>query len=442
MTKQENLALLKDFSPDFPRDALKEIQENKEDYIPELLESLDFAVRNANELLESKSDYFLFTYAMFLLAEFREKKAFPYLVAMLRLPEDQIDFLLGDRLTEGFSQVLFCTYDDENLQLLHDIIEDKDVYEWARVAALNVYKLLYLEGHVDQEEIVSTLRTLIYDKLPPDDSYVVFTGIVGCVIDSHLYDMIPDVRFLYNNDRVDTVVYGHYDGFIDSIFYKERSESPYINDAISEMKWWYCFKKEDENQEYDNDSLDKMIEDMRKGIKQETATQKVQKTKKIGRNEPCPCGSGKKYKKCCIVAERSSIPATPTITSVEDKYDLLERYPKDSKTFKSIYEEEAVSIDMLVYKALNHRTIPMWVKRDWEQERLGKIYYLNDALKLFLDKCRREQISSFSAYDERFMVHYRSRGWVFALIDLIEDSDSNEITNIRQIATETVNKFS
>ena len=24
-----------------------------------------------------------------------------------------------------------------------------------------------------------------------------------------------------------------------------------------------------------------------------------QKNKKIGRNDPCPCGSGKKYKKCC-----------------------------------------------------------------------------------------------------------------------------------------------
>ena len=23
------------------------------------------------------------------------------------------------------------------------------------------------------------------------------------------------------------------------------------------------------------------------------------KAKKIGRNDPCPCGSGKKYKKCC-----------------------------------------------------------------------------------------------------------------------------------------------
>lgn len=26
-------------------------------------------------------------------------------------------------------------------------------------------------------------------------------------------------------------------------------------------------------------------------------------TPKIGRNEPCPCGSGKKFKKCCIMKE-------------------------------------------------------------------------------------------------------------------------------------------
>lgn len=31
--------------------------------------------------------------------------------------------------------------------------------------------------------------------------------------------------------------------------------------------------------------------------------------RKIGRNDPCPCGSGKKYKKCCIASvmkERST----------------------------------------------------------------------------------------------------------------------------------------
>ena len=25
-----------------------------------------------------------------------------------------------------------------------------------------------------------------------------------------------------------------------------------------------------------------------------------QKKKKVGRNDPCPCGSGKKYKNCCL----------------------------------------------------------------------------------------------------------------------------------------------
>ncbi len=29
------------------------------------------------------------------------------------------------------------------------------------------------------------------------------------------------------------------------------------------------------------------------------ATQTAEPTKKVGRNDPCPCGSGKKYKKCC-----------------------------------------------------------------------------------------------------------------------------------------------
>jgi len=31
---------------------------------------------------------------------------------------------------------------------------------------------------------------------------------------------------------------------------------------------------------------------------------------KIGRNDACPCGSGKKHKKCCLVAE-SSLPLSP-----------------------------------------------------------------------------------------------------------------------------------
>jgi len=31
----------------------------------------------------------------------------------------------------------------------------------------------------------------------------------------------------------------------------------------------------------------------------DTVKEPVRKTGKVGRNDPCPCGSGKKYKKCC-----------------------------------------------------------------------------------------------------------------------------------------------
>lgn len=33
---------------------------------------------------------------------------------------------------------------------------------------------------------------------------------------------------------------------------------------------------------------------------QYVGTRTVTKTKTVGRNEPCPCGSGRKYKKCCV----------------------------------------------------------------------------------------------------------------------------------------------
>ena len=34
--------------------------------------------------------------------------------------------------------------------------------------------------------------------------------------------------------------------------------------------------------------------------------QPVRKEKKAGPNDPCPCGSGKKYKKCCMQKEKNA----------------------------------------------------------------------------------------------------------------------------------------
>jgi len=44
-------------------------------------------------------------------------------------------------------------------------------------------------------------------------------------------------------------------------------------------------------------STDSVVESLPES--EETRQLPIIKGKKIGRNEPCPCGSGKKYKKCC-----------------------------------------------------------------------------------------------------------------------------------------------
>jgi SEC-C motif-containing protein len=39
----------------------------------------------------------------------------------------------------------------------------------------------------------------------------------------------------------------------------------------------------------------------------------------IGRNEPCPCGSGRKYKKCCLAARDAAIAADPVLVAAVDQ---------------------------------------------------------------------------------------------------------------------------
>ncbi len=40
-------------------------------------------------------------------------------------------------------------------------------------------------------------------------------------------------------------------------------------------------------------------EELKAMYKEQKESTTIRKEKKVGRNDPCPCGSGKKYKKCC-----------------------------------------------------------------------------------------------------------------------------------------------
>jgi uncharacterized protein YecA (UPF0149 family) len=66
-----------------------------------------------------------------------------------------------------------------------------------------------------------------------------------------------------------------------------------INDIIGDIKWWSCFNKP---AEHGYSAQHKEHQQLMYFKQNPEASAGMQK---IGRNEPCPCGSGKKYKKCC-----------------------------------------------------------------------------------------------------------------------------------------------
>ena len=65
-------------------------------------------------------------------------------------------------------------------------------------------------------------------------------------------------------------------------------------DAVDEEPW--------DDDEWDDDEWDEYEEELDEDawdVEDRTADTIVNRQARIGRNEPCPCGSGKKFKKCC-----------------------------------------------------------------------------------------------------------------------------------------------
>jgi len=70
-------------------------------------------------------------------------------------------------------------------------------------------------------------------------------------------------------------------------------EKLYKNMVAAQADWLYGL--EEWNDIYDEETQKRLYKEQKK------STTFVREGKKVGRNDPCPCGSGKKYKKCCGV---------------------------------------------------------------------------------------------------------------------------------------------
>src|SRR5690554_2923308 len=113
----------------FPEKVLKEAIKRKEEIIPELLKVLENLNDNFEEMAK-KNYYFIHIYAMYLLAQFREERAFPIIIEIIKGPHEEVDMFLGDILTEDMGNILASVFNGE-LNLLYDVIEDNSLCIYA-----------------------------------------------------------------------------------------------------------------------------------------------------------------------------------------------------------------------------------------------------------------------------------------------------------------------
>ena len=85
MEVKEILSELENNTGKFPREALERAIESKEAITPFLLDVLSECKDNLEDLF-NKPDYFLHIYALFLLAQFREPKAYPLIIDFFSVP--------------------------------------------------------------------------------------------------------------------------------------------------------------------------------------------------------------------------------------------------------------------------------------------------------------------------------------------------------------------
>ena len=121
------------------------------------------------------------------------------------------------------------------------------------------------------EEVVSSTVTELAAKYGVDD--VLMTGFIDGINDS--------LKAPYDLDALteETVVALDYD-----------EEKLYYNMVAAKAEWLYTLPEWDKH----------LTAEKRKELyKAQKNSKTVVNEVKVGRNDPCPCGSGKKYKKCC-----------------------------------------------------------------------------------------------------------------------------------------------
>jgi hypothetical protein len=313
MTVPEIIAALTPYTGDFPKAAVEAAIAQREEVTPHLLRALEEVAEAPEKFAEQ--EYMLHLFATYLLAYFRDKRAYRPLTRIFAAPGETADRLFGATITERMENILASVYDGDP-EPVKRLVEGEDVYEYVRGAAVEAFMVLTHTGQMPRQEVVDYYRELFRGKLRRE-YHQVWNALTSAVADLPAPELIEDMRQAFKDNLTDPF-YAELEHLErDALVPFEKKEdwkreklSSLVSDTVSEMEWWAAFDADDGpkpselHQEpiapapplrfTEIDELQESAPDYMPGAGIRRAGPK------IGRNDPCPCGSGKKYKKCCL----------------------------------------------------------------------------------------------------------------------------------------------
>jgi len=275
----------------FPRLALEQAIERREETVPWLLDTWRQAADAPESLVSKGNDYILHIYAMYLLAQFREPAAYLLLVKFFSTPGELAFDLTGDVVTEDLDAILasVCWND---LAPIKQIIQDTSINEFIRNAALRSMLVLVAEGEMPREELVAYLRDQLTNNPREEDEF--WSTLICTAMEIYPEELLDEIESAFADDLADpdmvrpNNVQSRLSIGKEATLQAMKEKYHFIRDTIAEMEWWACFRSEQ----------DRLLRAL--PVKSPPQHSGIPSNAKVGRNDPCPCGSGKKYKKCCL----------------------------------------------------------------------------------------------------------------------------------------------
>ena len=271
----------------FPKSALQAAVASKKEISPHLLDLLANAGRDIDSLAK-KHDYG-FLYAMFLLAQFREKAALQPLLDFFANNGPTAIALTGDVVTESLGQLLAGVSCGE-IQPIQEMIENSAVDPFVRGAGLEALLCLVAWGETSPLEVIAYFKKLLNGKLERQPSHV-WNYLAEAVCRLCGPDFLDPLKKAYDEGLISPLYmnWPETEKMVNRPIHENRVDLEKdaglrpITNVVAEMEEWACFRPQEQR------------------IHAVGGEQPVlHPEQKRGRNEPCPCGSGKKYKKCCL----------------------------------------------------------------------------------------------------------------------------------------------